>query len=102
MLSRETHLEMANELREVKKLLWDGVTIRRNNRPHKFVCLCIEERQKTGEVRSSVAIPLLDWIGGQLGERTATTWAEENGVFVDNYQKYRRAWIDNMIKILES
>jgi hypothetical protein len=93
---------MANELREVKKLLWDGITIRRGNLPRKFVCLILEERHKTLQVHSSVATPLLDWIEGQLGERTAKTWAVENGVFIDNYQEYRHAWVDHMIKVLES
>jgi hypothetical protein len=62
-----------------------------------FVCV-----SKTLQVHSSVANPLLEWIEHQLEGRTAKTWAVDNGIFIDNYQEYRHAWIDHMIKVLES
>ena len=99
MLSRKTHLAMAKELREVKKVLWDG---KGERDVHYYVCLAIEDRRNRRKVSPRVANPLLDWIELQLDGTTAKNWAVKNGVFIDNYQEYRYAWVDNMIKILES
>jgi hypothetical protein len=104
MLSRKTHLAMAKELREVKKVLWDGKGGQyvHNYKTANYVCLAIEDRRNRRKVSPKIANPLLDWIDLQLDGTTAKNWAIRNYVFIDNYQEYRHAWVDNMIKILES
>jgi hypothetical protein len=95
---------MAKELREVKKVLWNGKDERdvRYYKMQKYVCLAIERRLKFGKVSELVANALLEWIERQLGGTTAKNWAVKNGVDIDNYQEYRHAWVDHMIKVLES
>lgn len=104
MLSRKTHLAMAKELREVKKVLWDGKGERDvyNYKTTNYVCLAIEDHLKLGKVSEPVANALLEWIERQLDGTTAKNWAVRNKVFIDNYQEYRHAWVDHMIKVLES
>ena len=99
MLPRKTHLEMASALRLVKSVLSDHENVR-----HTYVCLTIDHLVRCRKIKIEISDHLQKWIVLQLdGDfSTVKTWATEQGIYLDDYQAYRKAWIDHMIKILES
>lgn len=102
MLSRKTHLAMASALRKVKKEVSKGDWDMKSQ----YVCLVIEELMRKRVIQKDIGYHLLEWIDVQLnpygGYSTFKTWGKKKGIFMDNYQVYRHAWIDHMIKVLVS
>jgi hypothetical protein len=99
MLTREQHLAMARCLKSAKKKLYGG---RNPNACTNFVCIAVDSTNSNQQTKTLVS----DWIDKQLNDTAfITTWAYRNGVEVSTYeqcQAYRHAWVDHMIKVLES
>ena len=98
MLTREQHLDMAKCLKEAKKKLRGED----NRYGARFVCTAIHYTSASVSTKHL----LYDWIELQLNEHmTITSWAKNNGANFSKYeqcQEYRHAWVDHMIKVLES
>lgn len=97
MLPRKTHLEMASALRLVKSVLSDH-----EGTGNTYVCLTIDYLVRFRQIDKKIGDYLHYWIREQLDGKTAKCWANLECVYLNDYQAYRKAWIDNMIKILES
>jgi hypothetical protein len=97
MLPRKTHLEMADALRLVKSTLSDY-----EGTGNTYVCLTIDYLVRFRQIDKKIGDHLLNWIYTQLDGKTAKSWAVWECVYLNDYQVYRKAWIDHMIKILES
>ena len=99
MHTREMHLKMAKCLKLAKKHLNNEVNIFGKE---SFVCSAVSRTRSAYETRGAIH----NWINNQLGEYAfVTTWAKMNGaklVTNQDYQEYRHAWVDHMIKVLES
>ena len=99
MHTRETHLKMAKCLKEAKKYLNDEVEVFRKE---SFVCSAVSLTGSPYETRRAIH----KWINKQLGGYAfVTSWAKMNGAKLEtfkDYQAYRHAWVDHMIKVLES
>lgn len=102
MLPRKTHLAMANALRCVQKEVSQGPWDEKSN----YVCMVIDNLALCNIIREDIGQHLVNWIDKQLnpngGIDTFKTWGHKQGIDMDNYQVYRHAWIDHMIKVLES
>lgn len=100
MLTREQHMDMANCLKLAKKKLRGGSN--QLDEFTSFVCTAVNYTWVSKDTKKLVT----DWIDSQLkGFSFATSWAQHNGVDVSSYEKcqaYRHAWVDHMIKVLES
>jgi hypothetical protein len=87
-------------VKAAKKLL-DSGDIADSHKPG-FVCTTIWQTNTNKKVRNAI----LKWIDKQLDGRSfVTTWAKLQGVKLEThqeYQAYRHAWVDHMIKVLES
>ena len=98
MYTREMHLKMAKCLKAAKKLLDDGG----NHQKHAFVCSTICKTRASQKTKDAIS----DWIQSQLGNYCfITSWAKKQGAKLEthqDYQAYRHAWMDHMIKVLES
>lgn len=97
MLPRKTHLKMADALRLVKSSLSDY-----EGTGASYVCLIIDYLVRVRQIDKKIGDHLHYWISTQLDGFTAKSWATRQGLYLNDYQVYRKAWIDHMIKILES
>ena len=99
MHDRKTHLKMAKCLEQAKTFLSD-----KSGQYDKvdFVCSAVSSTHSSVKTKELV----LSWISKQLDGRCfVTTWAKINGAQLYSFQEfqaYRHAWVDNMIKILRS
>lgn len=107
-LTREQHLAMAQCLREAKKVLRktrsDVKKLTKNKYFATCVCLAVEE-SKFYDFKTKALVH--DWIESQLkGFAFVTDWAHKNSnidlTTYEQRQAYRHAWVDHMIKVLES
>jgi hypothetical protein len=105
MLPHKTHLTMASALRKAKENVSKDVS---KGKGTQYVCLAIDDlicRSKS-KIEKDAGYHLIEWIDKQLnpngGHDTFKTWGIRQGIYMDNYQVYRHAWIDHMIKVLES
>jgi hypothetical protein len=102
-LTREQHLAMAECLREAKKKLQTGNFF--DIKPETTPLVCWAVGYTKCEKRTKYLVK--GWISQQLkGEFYITDWARSR-VNIDfsvfkNRQAYRHAWVDHMIKVLES
>jgi hypothetical protein len=98
-LTREQHLAMARCLRAAKKKLKTGSM---GEGIYPFVCYSVDDTDFSRETKNLV----IDWIQEQIhGYGYVTCWATNKGIrFASNQeeQAYRHAWVDHMIKVLES
>ena len=99
MHTREMHLEMAKCLKLAKRhLILNSYHIDKEF----YVCSAVSRTNSPKAVR----IAVLKWISKQLGGYAfVTTWAQMHYVNlsrVPDEQAYRHAWVDHMIKVLES
>jgi hypothetical protein len=103
-LTREQHLAMAQCLREAKKKLNRNETDHRNDTGETYVCFAVNRT----DFAPSIEFLVHKWIEQQLGDYAyITRWAARKNSNIDfstyeQRQEYRHAWVDHMIKVLES
>jgi hypothetical protein len=107
-LTHEQHLAMAQCLRKVKQVLRktrsDGMELTNNKYLASCVCLAVDE-SKFYDFKTKKLVH--DWIESQIkGFAFVTDWARKNSNIdfstYEHRQAYRHAWVDHMIKVLES
>ena len=93
-LTRKQHLAMAECLREAKLVL--------STTRFQGLCMAVADSNFDYKVQDLV----LEWIEEQLGDFAYVTWwlQEATGEILRGAaaQQYRHAWVDHMIKVLES
>jgi len=102
-LTREQHLAMAQCLKEAKKKLLSGNFFDIKSDKQIYVCWAVDDTDC--DVISKALVK--GWIRKQLkGEMFITGWLYLNkDIDLSTYEKrqaYRHAWVDHMIKVLES
>lgn len=94
MYARSTHLKMAECLKEAKLVL--------STTRFQGVCMAVGDSNFDYKVQNLV----IEWIEEQLGDFAYVTWwlqeATGENLRGADAQKYRHAWVDHMIKVLES
>ena len=102
MHTREMHSKMAECLKEAKQHLSRVYSYKYETGKEMYVCLAVSRTTKSLKTKAA----LHDWINQQLdGYTFITEWACVNGAnlrTLSDYQEYRHAWVDHMIKVLES
>lgn len=102
MHTREMHLKMAECLKEAKQHLSRVYSHEYETGKEIYVCTAVSRTRKSRKTK----VALHDWINQQLaGYTVISSWARMNGAnlkTISDYQEYRHAWVDHMIKVLES
>ena len=100
---------MANGLRKSKAYLAKNIKEVLFHKNH-FVCYAIIDAYTDGKMDSGTKQLLIDWIENQIyGTKSVMQWlaGRDNKLYstllsCDTSYTYRHAWVDHMIKVLES
>lgn len=110
-LSRDDHLRMAAGLRVAKKYLATTSSEADFKGVPRFVCHAITEAFSKEKMSVETRNDLHNWIENQIyGARSVIIWLSGRDIEIYNnlirtsngVHLYRHAWVDHMIKVLES
>lgn len=106
-MSKRIHAKMADALKIILRdgYLWDGCD---SSPGTPYICCAITSIRQKNIISEHTELKILEWIQVQLGSSyTYTSWLRKK---YNDYislkdievQASRRAWVENMIKVLES